>query len=156
MISQVYKFTSISFLPFRRKGYLISREPVLPRVSGDKSFWGFNPRTTSWPCVLHVVPRGCIGATRIARVVELCVCVCGKSAGSQEEFIQPLRAAKLCAPGMVVVCRNAAVLSHHRAPLRAHSLPPLFSFSVFFFFFFILNPRSRFGDNQSEGDRGLE
>ena len=42
---------------------------------------------------------------------------CVERAGSREEFIQPLRAAKLCAPGMVVVCRNAAVLSHHRAPL---------------------------------------
>lgn len=64
--------------------------------------------------------------------VHVDVCVCVERAGSQEEFTQPLRAAKLCAPGMVVVCRNAAVLSHHRAPLRAHSLLP--SFFLFFFY----------------------
>ena len=63
---------------------------------------------------------------------------CVERAGSREEFIQPLRAAKLCAPGMVVVCRNAAVLSHHRAPLvRAHSLLSLFPFSFFFSLFLI-------------------
>lgn len=44
---------------------------------------------------------------------------CVERAGSQEEFARPLQAT-LCAPGMVVVCRNAAVLSHHRAPSSAY------------------------------------
>ena len=73
-------------------------------------------------------------ATRIARWLNgYTLCVCGKSG---EEFIQPLRAAKLCAPGMVVVCRNAAVLSHHRAPPRIHS-PPFFFLFLFFLSFFL-------------------
>ena len=140
---KVYKFPS---LPSRR--YLISR------TSNNVLYREINPfevsilEQTSWPRVFSALYHGgCIEGAWMGWCVE--------RAGSREEFIQPLRAAKLCAPGMVVVCRNAAVLSHHRAPLvHAHSLLSLFL--SFFLFFFILNPWSRFGDNQSEGDRGLE
>lgn len=154
MISQVYKFTSISFLPFRRKGYLISREPVLPRVSGDKSFWGFNPRTTSWPCVLHVVPRGCIGATRIARVVELCVCVCVERARGVRRNLYSRFGRLSCVLQAWWLCAAMRLCYHTIEHLYVHIPSPHFFLSLFFFF--ILNPRSRFGDNQSEGDRGLE
>lgn len=70
---------------------------------------------------------------------------CVERAGSQWKFIQPLRAT-LCAPGMVVVCRNAAVLSHHRAPSSTYP------FVIFFFFF---NPGSGSRDNRTKETRLL-
>lgn len=72
----------------------------------------------------------CIDATATRRWLNGNVDV-WKERGAQEEFPRPLQAT-LRAPGMVVVCRNAAMLSHHRAPSSQRA--PFASLHIFFFF----------------------
>ena len=141
---KVYKFPS---LPSRR--YLISRTSnnVLPRlVSRDKSFRGFNPRTNQL-------------ATRVFRVAsrELEWVGVWKERGAGRNLYS--RFGRLsCALQAWWLCA-AMRLCYHTIEHLSYVHIPSFLFSLFlsfFLFFFILNPWSRFGDNQSEGDRGLE
>lgn len=54
------------------------------------------------------------------------------------------------------LCAAMRLCYHTIEHLYVHIPSPHFFLSLFFFFSFILNPRSRFGDNQSEGDQGLD
>lgn len=100
-------------------------------------------------------------ATRIARVVErvymyVCVCVSVERAWGVRRNLYSRFGRLSCVLQAWWLCAAMRLCYHTIEHLYVHIPSPHFFLSLFFFFSFILNPRSRFGDNQSEGDQGLD